>query len=426
MDDPEEIALFYEKVGRYLRHMKNSKQFDCLTYIGDPNKHASAVAKQAEEALMAELHMVNLIGDMPTRIEGETETQPDSCYSWFDPSVVTVSAAVEGKVHQKMDHRLIRLRYLISGVKPEKRSFFTFKRRVRDKSLDDGQVGGFLNCLLQDWMKSFAPFIRGSMQVDYDGDIVDCAVDELYAICRQVQEFMTKEVVTKLPTAVSTKDNPDRVRIGQLSALLAEFSYKIMKSPENIRYREAFIRIEKEKTLLMNSHTQKLLESQMKHMSEKLKPGTKKFYDITGKLLAKDKFSEKSTDMFSPEERQEKLEKNDATFFNDAPGFGSDIDEYKNITPEFEFELDPWDPLKNDKLSKIFKTIKMDKKDYFFKVHRASFVAPIFVILKMIKHTGHFPKSMRKSKLTFLPNRSIFSLDPLTKIVESVLAKYFN
>ena len=102
MDDPEEISKFYEIVGRYLKHMRQSGRFDCITYIGDPNKHSSAVARLTEEALLGEYQLVNLIGEMPTRIDNGRETQPDSCYSWFDPSKVSVSAAVEGKIHSKM------------------------------------------------------------------------------------------------------------------------------------------------------------------------------------------------------------------------------------------------------------------------------------------------------------------------------------
>ena len=61
-------------------------------------------------------------------------------------------------------------------------------------------------------------------------------------------------------------------------------------------------------------------------LSEKIKPGTRKFFSITEKLLAKDKFSENSTDTMSESERKERLEKNDRTFFNGTPGFGDDID----------------------------------------------------------------------------------------------------
>ena len=91
-----------------------------------------------------------------------------------------------------------------------------------------------------------------------------------------------------------------------------------MQEPDNIEHRQAFVRIEKEKSDLMDKFTQKLIESQMRYMSEKIKPGTRKFFKITEKLLAKDKFSENSTDTMSESERKERLEKNDKTFFNAA------------------------------------------------------------------------------------------------------------
>jgi hypothetical protein len=311
MDDPDEIRKFYEIVGRYLKHMRGCGLFDCITYIGDPNKHSSSIARIAEEALMVEHQLVNLIGDMPTRIDNGRETQPDSCYVWFDPSKVTVSAAVEGKIHSKMDHRMIRLKYKINGQKPEKRSFFTFNRRVRDKAVSDSQVSDFFKYLLEQWHDSYAPFIydlENNLRegVNFDGSLVDFATDELFDICRHVRDFMSKDVMTRLPNSVSRKDGPDRVKIGQLSALLSEFSYKIMQNPDNVEYRRTFVRIEKEKSDLMDKFTQKLIESNMKHMCEKIKPGTRKFFGITEKLLAKDKFSENSTDRMSESERKER------------------------------------------------------------------------------------------------------------------------
>ena len=52
---------------------------------------------------------------------------------------------------------------------------------------------------------------------------------------------------------------------------------------------------------------------------------------------------------------------------------------------------------------------------------------PIYAILRLIEISDYFPKSMRTSKLTFLDTgRAIFSLEPLAKVVEVVLAAEWN
>ena len=150
--------------------------------------------------------------------------------------------------------------------------------------------------------------------------------------------------------------------------------------------------------------------------------------------MARDKLSSKSKVIYTGKEKDEKLSENDRTFTNEDPDFGKDINNYKNIIPERKFTVKDWRPRWNEgakvrvkPIANLIGKTKLNKGDYFYKIHRDELEMPIYIILRMIELGDYFPKVMRKSKLTFLDSgRAIFSLDPLTKIVEAVLSSEFN
>ena len=268
--------------------------------------------------------------------------------------------------------------------------------------------------------------------ISASGADVDCAVDDLYNICNEVKEWMTKTVKVKLPTTIPKTANAQEVKIGQLSALLGEFSARISKKKDDRTLRESFNRIEKEKFELTKKVSREKLESKMRYLSDGVQRCSKNFFEITGKMMARDKFSTISEVILTPEEKKTKLEENDHTFTNEEGGFGDDIDDYKQIEPDRVFSVRGWAPCdKKDSefhgIADYLRGAKMNKNDHFYKVHRDELERPIYIILRLIRMAMYFPRSMRTSKLTFLDSgRSIFSLDPLTKVVESILASEFN
>ena len=293
----EEISQFYSRVGRYIQHMFDSKRFDCISYIGDSNKESSPRAMRLEKALMIKHGLRNLIGSLKTRVDPSTkrETQPDSCYCWFNPSVVTVSATVNGKIHTKMDHRLIRMRYILKGVAPKIREFYEFERVIRDKGISDESIRKKLSEEIDLWNKKYAQYVfrirsDGSWieypkdtNIQVRADIVDLAIDDFFDLCTRVRHWMSKTVKLKYPTTVPENANDQEVKIGQLSALLGDFSAKILKNPTNIGLRDKFEKIEKEKAELIIKVSQEHLESKMKYMCDGVQRCSKDFFKITGK-----------------------------------------------------------------------------------------------------------------------------------------------
>ena len=66
------------------------------------------------------------------------------------------------------------------------------------------------------------------------------------------------------------------------------------------------------------------------------------------------------------------------------------------------------------------------KIDQFYKKHVELLVGPIYILLRMIEKSDYFPKQYRTSRATFIPGRTIFSLETIIKIIESVLSLEFE
>ena len=69
----------------------------------------------------------------------------------------------------------------------------------------------------------------------------------------------------------------------------------------------------------------------------------------------------------------------------------------------------------------IVKHIKrLDKIDSFFNIHAEVLAGSISTILRMIERTQTFPSKCKRTTLVLLEKRSIFFLDFLAKLIESV------
>ena len=121
------------------------------------------------------------------------------------------------------------------------------------------------------------------------------------------------------------------------------------------------------------------------------------------------------------EEEEKRLKENDETFTNPDKEL---VDKYKGlwevVRPENKYKLET-------SILGIEKIIKgTNKIAAAYKCHADILAGPISLIVQGMQDADYFPKKCRFSKLTFLPNRSIFSLDALPKILETVMQKAFE
>ena len=192
-------------------------------------------------------------------------------------------------------------------------------------------------------------------------------MDDFFSLCTRTREWRSKTIKLKYPTTIPKTANAQEAKIGQLSALLGDFSAKIIKEPTNIGLRDKFEKIEKEKAELIKVVSKEHLESKMKHMTEGVQRCSKDFFKITGQMMARDKFSSVTKNSMTSDEKKKKLDANDITFTSKERSFGHDIDDYKSITPDRKFTVKGWCPddvEDNHPIADTLNKAKMNKSDY--------------------------------------------------------------
>ena len=91
------------------------------------------------------------------------------------------------------------------------------------------------------------------------------------------------------------------------------------------------------------------------------------------------------------------------------------MDEYLNIAAEHQF----YKRTSPKEVQKLLENLKKVDKDF---VKYAKVLSePLAVLINMILKTHYYPKAFRVSKCTLLPERAIFSLSPIPKVVELVI-----
>jgi len=167
-------------------------------------------------------------------------------------------------------------------------------------------------------------------------------VKDLNSLISRVKKWMSKTVTLKYPTTLSKEANAQEVKVGVLSALLGEMSARIIEYPEDRQWRTKFERIEKERTDLIREISKQQLESKMKFLVDGVQRCSKDFFRITGKMMARDKFSSSCKSNMSDDEKEKKLKDNDETFINREENFTDDNDDFMQINPERVYTLKGW------------------------------------------------------------------------------------
>ena len=131
MKDTNEIKRFYDAISSEIWKNGGYKTNDFILYIaddncvrGDPNL---AAVNEAQSEMVERMRLVNLIGDVPTR----GSRQPDSCFAYFNPSKIDISAMVESRIHADMDHNPISVLFRFEGIEPINPKYKIVERKVR-------------------------------------------------------------------------------------------------------------------------------------------------------------------------------------------------------------------------------------------------------------------------------------------------------
>jgi hypothetical protein len=153
---------------------------------------------------------------------------------------------------------------------------------------------------------------------------------------------------------------------------------------------------------------------------------SKNFYRWCDKFASnKNSYKIQPSTILTKHEKCKKLEAHDLTFIDPDPDFKCKMNDMLSVTSERRFNLKEWDPAEDSE--KLVNFIRSRPKiDPFYKIHAEIISKPLFLLLNFIDKAEYFPRCMRTSKATLIPDRTIFSLDVLTKIIESVLSIEFG
>jgi len=361
MTADDEIKEFYSQISRIIRKMKISDKLNGVLYIGDPNTESSSVADMCEQDAMMSQSLVSLIGSVATR--AGSETQPDSCYAWFDCLNLSIEAVVIGKLHAKMDHRAIRVRFNLRKGVSKRPKFKDVSYKVRRKGVTDDEIDLKLRSELSYWQSRYKTLIYdvdGVLRdINFSDAIVDQASKDFVKVVNDVKDFAFETRVARWP-----KDTPEGadnlvVRMNRITSKLEELNWVINTSGTNVEVLKRYVELEEEKLELMREKVKERVELCMKHQLESChNRNTTNLFTWTKKLLSRDGFVEVMRPKTSKVEIDNAITECDKTFTNN--NYSPNLDRYKEIEPERKYCVDEWNPVGNevDKLAKYIETKK--------------------------------------------------------------------
>ena len=317
-----------------------------------------------------------------------------------------------------MDHNAIRIHIELIGVPPRLPIYRNVKRRVRVK--DDSTVGTFLEKLCTSYTNKYSSAMISDRDVDF-------AAEDLYDILDNTRQFGWITKIVRLPDCIPDKADKWTVKIGMEHAKMERLGLKLQSCPNNKESLEKFVEAQQRCLKFIAEKRDADCDRDLKYNSGNHgSVQTKNFYKWCDKFASnKNSYRMEPIKVLSDSEKNEKLMAHDLTFVNDNLNFKCNMSEMINVEGDRRFTISDWDPATNSE--KLVTFIRSRPKiDPFYKVHAEIIAKPLFRLLQLIDNAEYFPKCMRTSRATFIPGRTIFSLEALIKIIESILSIEFG
>ena len=147
------------------------------------------------------------------------------------------------------------------------------------------------------------------------------------------------------------------------------------------------------------------------------KPDMFRFWRNSTNLMSKSAYTNQKGVQKTDAEKEKLADNIDKTFIQDYSANPLDFDKYLQIRPNRNVIVQVWPEF-------ISQTIKdMTKIDSFYKNYSNHLSIPLSYLIEMIDISQYFPECLKISKCTMLPERAIFSLPTLSKIVETIFKK---
>ena len=407
MKNHDDIEKFYDRVRFFVREAKDRLD-DCVFIVGDDNSPTTTGSSYAKNAF---LHLESIRMEFEGEHIIKTGTRKGLTGIWHQPDHVVAFYD--------------RMRFKVTGLKPTKGVADHCELHIQ-LELKVGQ----LKVPKQKWFDRNFIISEGNWkEITNDLELtlrtitVD-AIDTKQYWCQEdldylVALFQNKVNFVRLKhRVVETRKMPvDRYQSATPEERAVQFELnKIFSFERALHEKPGCVDLKRKLENHKKEYRKKCLEAmkkslghQIKNMRDNHKVDSARFFKESGRYM---KFEGMNT-LLPKQKIAEKLSAAEENYLRKGPEFTlSDLDD---IVPVKIFDMAP-------DVSKTIDIVKSLKKvDTFFKRYISVLAPALTAILHAVNVSHLFPSACKIAKLTFLSNRTIFSLDFLSKFVEKAI-----
>ena len=408
----DDIKNFYSTIETIIIEASQENDFDFIIFVGDDNsykiknRHYAWLAATEMESLADRYQMVNLISDTPTR----GKNQPDSCFGFFDPEKIDLSAHVLDQ--SDSDHKFISINIVRTNIVAEPPKFK--KMLHRKQVVSDEKLAEVMQQEVDTWMEKWNQIPAS----EFTETLQEKAVRAFNETLLKVQNICFKKKYRKVSKDARKQDDDLNLNILRLRAKISRHAWQIKKrNGINIEARQKLLEANKELKTLIQRAAIKQFESDMHKQSRFEKMDDSNFWKITNSLMNKNAYQTAIGASLTHDDVLAKLDKLDQTFTSPCPDIDERMNDYKSIIPEKQFKLYDTDQEIEEMIAEIPNLKKFVKKN-------SKIIGPAFtIIFKMINSTKIFPETCNTTRCSIIgvppKDRAIFALAAIPKIIET-------
>ena len=393
----DEMKFFYHELSKALRTRIRARD-DIIILCGDDNAHTDGTSNKARKAFSLLEGVRRKFGGVhvvtkPTR----GKYQPDHVIAFTDPMRYNVFPC--DPIKGVADHKEMHIRVSLGHVAVPQRRWFD-QNIVVDEGNPD-KISKMLTENLSDINKElFSDKFHWCQQdLDYIVGLFNARVRYV-----RLANRVTKRV--RLPCYPGVSVSKEEKAVQTVLNKISQTSVRLKEQPDNLGLKEKLQDLKSEYARKTSIATRAALEKDMSKMKRNSRVDVSRFFAQTKRYL---KF-EGIDQVLSESELQSKLTAAEENYYLQGPEFT--LDDINDVEPLNYFEI-------NEDVNNVVEIIKrLNKIDSFYKRYAVE-LAPSLALILMIMNRSHlFPSVCKITNLTFLPNRTIFSLDFLAKFVE--------
>ena len=267
-------------------------------------------------------------------------------------------------------------------------------------------------------MAQFEPFEKTSEKQPVRV-LTDCIVDKaarqfVESLSRAKNKLYTKRIVY-VPETVDARMSRAEISIERLNLKISKTINKIHRKIDVKMNEDILKELQTTRDLEIDELMDKKINNDIISRNNKSNPGNSFRYEKWAKAkLNKSSYSYQYGTEKTEEEEKMELDAYDKTFRRDYEKTPN-LDEYVDIIPEKNFTKTTTPA----EVQTLLEKLKKVDKDFIRFSKPIS--KPLSLLINLILHEKYYPKIFRTSKCTLLPDRAIFSLSPIPKVIEQVI-----